>query len=157
MLLNCLIIHRVLTRKFFKVHFAVVCEQMQTHTPAFCWVSIHTGNTIFFLIKFDPNGLECKLQMSKHDKAFFLQTNSTYRVRERKWDTKINFFRLFLSSFSTIFFDILKVDRQGFVMVPKSGQKVMTTMGKSRLKNCLTFACTPIPLEKNHVLLVISS
>ena len=29
-------------------------------------------------------------------------------------------------------------------MVPKSGQKVMITMGKSCLKNCLTFACTPI-------------
>ena len=32
-------------------------------------------------------------------------------------------------------------------MVPKSGQKVMMTMGKSCLKNCLTFACTPIPCE----------
>ena len=32
-------------------------------------------------------------------------------------------------------------------MVPKSGQKVMITIGKSCLKNCLTFACTPIPCK----------
>ena len=33
-------------------------------------------------------------------------------------------------------------------MVQKSGQKVMTTMGKYHLKSCLTFACAPIPCEK---------
>ena len=33
-------------------------------------------------------------------------------------------------------------------MVQKSGQKVMTTMGKCHLKSCLTFACAPIPCEK---------
>ena len=33
-------------------------------------------------------------------------------------------------------------------MVPKSGQKLMTIMGKSRLKICLTLARAPIPNEK---------
>ena len=54
----------------------------------------------------------------------------------------------FLNSFPTKNYDFLKVDRQGFVMVPKSGKKVMITMGKSHLKTWLTFARTPIPREK---------
>ena len=69
----------------------------------------------------------------------------------------IKFFHPFFVIFPTKNYDFLKVHSQGFVMVPKSGQKVMITMGKSRLKNCLTFARAPIPREKSHVLLVISS
>ena len=38
---------------------------------------------------------------------------------------------------------ILKVDRQGFLKVPISGQKVMLIMAQFHLKHCLTFARTP--------------
>ena len=54
----------------------------------------------------------------------------------------------FLNSFPTKNYDFLKVDRQSIVMVPKSGQKVMISMGYSHLKNCLIFARAPIPREK---------
>ena len=37
----------------------------------------------------------------------------------------------------------LKVQSQGFVMIPKSGQEVMIIMVKSHLKNRLTFARAP--------------
>ena len=38
---------------------------------------------------------------------------------------------------------ILKVDRQGFLTVPISGQKVMIKMGQCHLKHGLTFARAP--------------
>ena len=41
---------------------------------------------------------------------------------------------------------ILKVDRQGFLMVPISGQKVMIKMGQCHLKHGLTFARAPCKL-----------
>ena len=42
---------------------------------------------------------------------------------------------------------ILKVDRQGFLTVPISGQKVMIKMGQCHLKHGLTFARAPCKIS----------